>query len=389
MIILDHPFVSEFLEKTIIKNKFPVLKNQATRELQLNSEISYVSDKEFVDRVKSEAVPLVYSNSENAIAWITQNLYFTDLPKHISNFKDKVKFRKLIQKMYPDFFFKEVAFDQLDTINVEELPFPLIVKPAVGFFSIGVHVINGSREWKPTIDQLKNEMHTRGRNFPGEVIDSSSFILEEIIPGDEYAVDVYFDKDGTPIVLNILKHLFSSAEDVSDRVYVTSRQIIEEYLSSFHEFLASLGNLSRLKGFPMHIEFRVDKTGNIAPIEVNPMRFAGWCVTDIAWYAFGINVYEYFFQQKRPDWESILKEMNDDTYSIVVADLPPNVPVDQIKSIDYEKFQAHFQDPLELRKIDFRKHGVFAFQFARTSPENIGLLDHILRSDLEEFLIRV
>lgn len=148
-----------------------------------------------------------------------------------------------------------------------------------------------------------------------------------------------------------------------------------------------MGDLIELRGFPMHIEFRVDSNNHIIPIEVNPMRFAGWCVTDIAWYAFGINVYEFFLEQKQPDWNVILKDKNDDIFSMVVADLPKDIPVDNIKKIDYEKFRTYFEDPLELRKIDYKKHGVFAFQFARTSYKNRKLLEDILQSDLKEFLI--
>lgn len=387
MIILDHPYVSGFLKDSILKNQYQVLNNSAVKELNPENNLPLLSSREFIAKIKEEKIPLVYSNSENAIEWISKNLDFTPLPHLIQIFKDKAEFRRLMQKMYPHFFFKEIAFNDLARVEADELPYPFIIKPSVGFFSIGVHVVNSPGDWKRIVDQLTSEIDTLGRQFPGEVIDVSSFILEEIIPGDEYAVDVYYDKEGKPVILNILKHLFSSGEDVSDRVYITSRQIIEEHLESFGHFLAELGNLANLRGFPMHIEFRVDKDGTIAPIEVNPMRFAGWCVTDIAWYAFGINVYEYFFEQKKPDWKTILRNMNDDIYSMVVADLPNDIEPDKIKDIDYRKFEAHFEEPLELRKIDFRKHGVFAFQFARTSYKNRQLLDDILQSDLKEFLV--
>jgi hypothetical protein len=387
MIILDHPYVSQILEDTIFKNQYPILKNKATKELNLREDLLFMDDKAFCETIKNKKFPLVYTNSENSIEWISQHLGFTHLPELILNFKNKARFRRMIQPMYPSFFFNEVAFEDLEKLASETLPYPFIIKPSVGFFSIGVHVVKNADEWKNIISQLKTEISTLGRNFPGEVIDVSSFILEEIIPGDEFAVDVYYDQEGEPVILNILKHLFSSAEDVSDRVYITSKQIIEENLEAFTGFLNNMGKLIDLRNFPMHIEFRVDEDNNIVPIEVNPMRFAGWCVTDIAWYAFGINVYEYFFEQKQPDWEVILQNKNDDIFSMVVADLPKDIQPKQIKQIDYEKFQNYFEEPLELRKIDYNKHGVFAFQFARTSYKNRSLLEDILKSDLKEFLV--
>ena len=387
MIILDHPYVSQILEDTIAENNYGVLNNIAAEELTSRKDLQLLNDEAFTKAIRNQKFPLLYTNSENSIEWITQNLGFTRLPELILIFKNKVRFRERIKSMYPDFFFKEVSFDQLDQLSSQALPFPFIIKPSVGFFSIGVHVVNNAEEWGKVMAKLKAEIGSLGHNFPGEVINVSNFILEEIIPGDEFAVDVYYDKNGKPVVLNILKHLFSSAEDVSDRVYITSKQIIEEHLESFTQFLSQMGDLIELRGFPMHIEFRVDSNNHIIPIEVNPMRFAGWCVTDIAWYAFGINVYEYFFEQKQPDWEAILKDKNDDIYSMVVADLPKDIPADKIKEIDYEKFRTYFEDPLELRKIDYIKHGVFAFQFARTSYKNRKLLEDILQSDLKEFLI--
>ncbi len=37
------------------------------------------------------------------------------------------------------------------------------------------------------------------------------------------------------------------------------------------------------------------------------MRFAGLCVTDLAYFAWGTNNYKMFFEQKAPDWNQILK----------------------------------------------------------------------------------
>ncbi len=100
-----------------------------------------------------------------------------------------------------------------------------------------------------------------------------------------------------------LKHEFSSAADVRDRLYLTSKEIIEGNLVRFQGFLDRISELVLLKNLPIHVEVRVAKSGEIFPIEFNPMRFAGWCTTDLAYYAYGINVYECFWQQREPDWK--------------------------------------------------------------------------------------
>ncbi len=386
MIILDKPYVSKFLEDTISEMDVPVLKNQAVKEFELNSDINFLADKEFVNQVQSTEETLIYSNSENPINWIANNLSFTNLPEKIDLFKDKVKFRDLLADMYPDFFYQEVSFDQLAELDVAKIEKPFIIKPSIGFFSLGVYKVNSASQWEQVVKELEEEVKSMAGNYPVEVINADKFIIEENIEGEEFAVDLYYNGAGEPVILNILKHLFSSGEDVSDRVYITSKEIIEKYRKQFLEFLSTMGEKVDLKNFPLHIEFRVNEQNKIVPIEVNPMRFAGWCATDMAYYAYGINVYQYFFQQQKPDWEEILKDKEDEIYSIVVADLPGDIDATEIKGVDYDKFSSYFENPLELRQIDYEQHGVFAFLFAETSRDNWRELEDILNSDLREYL---
>jgi len=125
----------------------------------------------------------------------------------------------------------------------------------------------------------------------------------------------------------------------------------------------------------------------VIPIEVNPMRFAGWCTTDLAYYAYGINVYEYYIKQLEPDWKEILKDKKDKIYSIVVADIPNNIETTEIDEIDYQRFYSHFNKVLEMRKIDYRLHPVFAFLFVETENNQWIEIEQILMSDLREYII--
>jgi hypothetical protein len=386
MLILDEPYISDFLENTIVEMELPVLKNDAIEKFDLSDNINYISDEEFIKKFKENEEIFIYSNSENPINWISNNLSFSNLPKKINIFKNKVKFRKLLKDIYPDFFYKEISFSELDEVDITEIKKPFIIKPSIGFFSMGVHKVNSVDEWGSVVSELKREVKRMQGKYPIEVINANKFIIEENIEGEEFAIDVYYNNSGEAVILNIFKHIFSSDEDVSDRVYITSKEIIEKYHSLFSDFLSKMGDLVNLCNFPMHVEFRVDKDNQVIPIEVNPMRFAGWCTTDIAYYAYGINVYEYFFKQKTPDWEEILKDKEDKIYSIVVADLPGDIEIDDVEGIDYEGFISHFENPLEVRKIDYEEHAVFAFLFTETNRENWQELEEILNSDLKEYI---
>ena len=197
MMILDKPYVSKFLEDSLIDMQIPVLNNKALEEFNLSSKILTIDEDEFIKRVKLSQIPLIFSNSENSINWIKQNLSFTDLPQKISLFKDKFEFRKIMQPFYPSYFFQKVNFTELEELDVSKIHFPFIIKPSIGFFSVGVYLVNNLEEWPKIIKFIQRDMNNINKIFPIEVIDSSSFIIEENIEGEEYAVDVYFNPMGS------------------------------------------------------------------------------------------------------------------------------------------------------------------------------------------------
>ena len=218
-------------------------------------------------------------------------------------------------------------------------------------------------------------------------MDTRSFIVEQLINGEEYAFDAYFNSAGEPVILSILKHVFSSDYDVSDRVYITSKEILESNLDEFTDFARKIGGLANVKNFPVHIELRRDNDGTLLPIEVNPMRFGGWCTTaDISFLAYGLNPYLYYYSQKEPDWPAILKGKDGKLFSIIVLDNSTGIDTAEITAFDYEKLLSNFDKPIELRKIDHKKYPVFGFLFTETREDNFIELENILHSDLTEFV---
>ncbi len=394
MFILDKPYVSKYLEETALKNGYPVLKNAAADDLELNQDLNFYCEGYAVNQIKESKNPLIYCNSENAIDWISKNLEFTDIPRRIALCKDKFEFRKLISEIYPDFYFKEINLKDIETIDVSSLKFPLVLKPKVGFLSFGVYPVYNEADWKNVVKSIGADIKKYEKIFPKSVVDTSSFIVEEMIEGDEFAVDVYFDNNGEPVILNIYKHPFVSKDDVSDRLYYTSKQIIKEYLESFTKLFDKIGAAMGLKNFPCHIELRANEK-NAVPIEINPMRFAGWCLCDLAHYAFNINPYAYYFEQKKPDWENILSKMDDALYCFTIGD---NQGIQNIKNVDYEAYAEFLTAPdaadavngnrtgklFELRKIDYKNFPIFALAFIRLQNES-AVFD-ILKADFSKYI---
>jgi len=384
MFIFDEPFASQTLIDIVKKHNYPVLDNKFARGLGVDG-LNLFSEERFIDRFKVK--PLVYTNSENAITWINNNLMFSDIIERIDMFKNKGKFRDLLSGMYPDFYYKEVLFEDLEKLRAKDLKFPFIIKPAVGFFSLGVYYVEDEDSWKGVREKLIAETVKIRSYYPEDVLDSSAFIIEEIIEGVEYAIDGYYNSFGEPVVINVLKHYFAGKDDVSDRVYVTSVDIVREIEPKVMKFLTSLSRLSVVKDFPFHLEIRIDEKGDMIPIEMNPMRFAGWCCTDISSFGYGFSTYELFMENKKPDWDEIKSRVGSAVFALCVIEKNGKANDSTLKGFDYEKLTSQFSNVLELRKTDYAKYGVFAFMFLKVESEDSDELKYILNSDLTEFLI--
>ena len=381
MFILNPPYISELLVNTIKKNKYKTLKNSAAENLGINEVL--IDDKQAVDYAENHQNFKLYTNSENSIEWIMNNLKSADIPEKVTLFKDKAKFRDLLKNIYPDFYYKEILYEDLEKLNTEELKFPFVLKPAIGFLSFGVYPIRTKEEFIIAINKLSSDIQNFKDIFPKEVVNSSRFLIEQMAEGDEFAIDAYYNSKGEAVILNIFHHPFLDENDVSDRVYYTSKKVIKDNLDRFNELLEKIGKAADLKNFPMHIELRADGN-NIVPIEVNPMRFAGWCDTDLAYWAYGINVYEYYMNDKKPDWENILEKKCEELYYFLSAEVPASLDKNKIKSVNYDKFIASLESPLEIRKTDYKTKPLFAIVFGKS--KNVDEINKILKMDLREFI---
>lgn len=387
MFILEKPYVSEFLIDSIVRNNWAVLDNIQVKEADVEEgAFTLWNNTKAKNYYLQQEYPLIYSNSENAISWISDNLPKSNLNTYIRLFKDKVSFREMLKKLYPDFYFEAVDYNMLHSLNPQNIHFPIVLKPAVGFLSFGVHTVKNVQEWNEVLQTLQKEMQIASSLYPENVINSSKFILEELIEGDEFAIDAYYNRDGDAIILNIFQHPFLDEKDVSDRIYIMSVEIMVKYMAKFAQLLREIGQMNNIRNFPFHIEVRVTKNGRIIPIEVNPMRFAGWCTTDVAKYAWGINVYECFHNHTRPDWTKILSSATKDIYYFSMAEVPTNIAKTDIKGFNYDGFLSNYSNILEVRRINPKNNPLFAIIFGSTN--NHQEINKILGLKTADYIIK-
>lgn len=387
MFFVEKPFISDFFKETVREHQIPVVDTPIARQLGLLEGTLTIPESEVIQEITAGGITPLYTTSENALGWIINNLGFTDLTEKISLFKNKTAFRQLTRSLVPDFYFQEVCLGDLIHTPHPGIDQPLIIKPATGFMSEGVYKVMDPSEWDQVVQEILASNQETQELYPKEVVDASALIIEECIKGDEFALDVYFNPAGDAVILTILEHSFASSDDVGDRVYTTSKEIIEENLEEFTWFVNQIGELAGTRVFPAHIELRRRPDGKLIPIEINPLRFGGWCTTaDLTYHAYGFNPYLYYYRQQEPDWKELLEDKAGNRYSIIILDNSTGIDPDRIQAFDYEKLLEGFENPLELRKFDFREYPVFGFLFTETSAGNQDELQRVLTSDLTEYV---
>lgn len=377
LFILEEPYISDFMLETLEKNKIPVLNNGVTQKYPYYN-LNIISKEE---ALKNYEGGRIYSNSENSADLVINTFPQSETTRLIKLCKNKYIFREQLKYMYPDFYFDKITTENIDFVS--NLPSEFIIKPSVGFLSMGVHKVKSKEDWTKAKKKIKEEIKNFKNNFPLGVINPEEFIIEEIIKGEEYAIDAYFNEKGDPVILNIFKHPFVSEKDVSDRAYITSKDIILENIIPFEMLLSNIGKALNIKDFAIHIEVIKKSDNTIIPIEINPMRFAGWCTTDLAYYAYGINIYEYFFKKKKPNWNEILQNKGDEIYYFAMAETPKDIDKNSIK-FDYEKLKKSFSNILNFRKIDFLKKPMFGIIFGMTTEKNE--IKEILELNMKDFI---
>ena len=383
MLILEKPYVSETLIKTAIENNLPVLRNAMSEQLVAQGyALNLYDDAAFIAEYQKRH--RVYTMSENALGWIVEKLPDAELLKKIELLKNKATFRRICKDMYPDFFFCEVAISEMPGIDASKLQFPLVLKPSVGFLSAGVYVVHNVDEWESAVDDIMLNFKKVGEQFPEYVVGTQNFLIEAYIKGEEYAVDAYFDEKGAPVIWNIYHHRFANESDTSDRLYCSSRKLYDQYEQRFMDFLIKTNKVIGLRDFPMHIEFRYDGKRAI-PIEINPLRFAGFCLNELQTHISGIHPIMAYLNNIHITKEEMWRGKENDTYNFLVLERPAGAPKEL--QFDSEKFKASVMDVLELRPLADPTVGVAATAFTRVDAAHEAEFDFILNLDMNEFMV--
>jgi len=314
MFFLASPFVSDFLMDTAIKHHIPIV----TESTLLNS-IPKLRHADELGLIKTAAdVPeKIIFNDPAALDLLKKQdkaHHVVELANLLSN---KFNFRKKLQSLHPNINFTLIKAADLSKHQHSPIGYPCVIKPIRGVSSMGVYKCLCAADWDKAIDSLQHTLPKDLNGFKRSAVDTESYLVESLIEGDEYAIDAYFDEQGEPIILGCYQHLFMDEYDISDQLYCTNKLILQKNLKKIEMNLKKLAQLFNLYNFAVHAELRIDSSQAVQFIEVNPARFSGTDSPKLIYHFCKINPFEYFFQNIKPDWQQILSEQDNSTYSFL------------------------------------------------------------------------
>jgi hypothetical protein len=242
----------------------------------------------------------------------------------IKLFRNKAALRSKLSCINPEFYFQQIKLDELQNVSLkfDTLEFRYVIKPVKGFFGIGVHFISQNTSLKVLQKKILSEINAQRIAHPSyfinDTLSSNDFLIEQCVGGEvidafsfenaEIAIDGFYDKDGQFILLNIYHHPYHNSRKYFHLLYYTSYNLFENFAEKTIIFFNQLRKIIQLEifSFPLHAEFKVTN-GELFLVEINPGRFAGLGLSDLTYYAFGINPYDYFFYDKSFEWKNIIK----------------------------------------------------------------------------------
>ncbi len=380
MFILEEPYVSDLLAATVAALGLPVLDTpMARRRLTGPYRAPLSSDAEFAAAASRPGARL-YSNSENAIGWIAEHLVGDrpSAPHRAVQGQGRVpRARRRSLSRLPLLRAEPRASCATSTRHAFARPSSSSRRSASSAWASTWST--RAEAWPAAVAEIEREVEQFAAIYPDQVLGLDRFVVEEVIEGEEFAVDAYFDADGRPVLVDVYAHLFASADDVSDRVYYTNAETIERLGPPAMAFLAEVGRRApshRLPG-PRRAAHRRGRQRRADRDQPDALRRL---VRD-----------RHRALRVRHEPVPLLPARRapglDRASPRRAPGAPPRsssptcrarVDLAAIESVDYEAFAARFSRVLELRPTDFNRYPVFAFTFVEVPSDDLSELHAVL-----------
>jgi len=156
---------------------------------------------------------------------------------------DKVRTHEFLQEvgLGPTPYYTTVD-TALDAVEKGHSAFPLFVKPRVGMGSIGLHKANSSLQLRACFEMAEQEIESSYLQHESSAYDGHTVIIQGMLTGDEYGLDVVNDLEGQHACTIVKKKLGMRSGETDGAV--TQHVPALEYLGrQIGEALGHRGNL--------------------------------------------------------------------------------------------------------------------------------------------------
>jgi hypothetical protein len=300
----------------------------------------------------------------------------------VHQLKDKFAFRELLKAIYPDFVFKRCRLEELGR-EVPRDGSKYVVKPVKGCFGSGVRVVDGSVNVQDLIVEIQAEVLKNSVVLSREALTPDEFLIESYIEGEEYAVDMFYDNQGRPIVTNIYQHPMPANPAYLHMLYYASRETFEKVYGPAKEFFTQLNTLLHVTNLPIHSEFRL-QNGRLIPIELNSFRFGGMGLCNLGYHALGVNAYQCYIEDREPDWVSVWKG-KETIFGFFIAYNGATTDVTKAQP-DWERLREQFSHIILEMPFDYKTQLAFGILYIEEKKER---LPEILQIEFDNYFVPV
>lgn len=324
----------------------------------------------------------IYAPTESALEIILKRSSDSDFVNAVNMLKDKHRFRQLMSKMYPDFYYNKVNLSELETTHLDHNR-KYVIKPVKGFFSTAVKEIIGNENLKDVAKEIHKELSENTKYFSESVLSKDELIIEQYVDGEEYAVDMYFNDTSQPEIINIYHHPVSEKNEYFNVLYYTNFQIFNKLYNKLNEIFVELNKYLKIRNFPIHAEFKLEDN-ELIPIEMNPLRYGGFGLADLTFHAFGFNPFSAFFKNYKPNWKNIWEKWEQYHFGWVLGYNGKDIDTDT-HTPDDDAYLKYLKDTLHYVEIDYRKNPVFSIAYLKDDCQIS--LKRLLKTEFNDFFV--
>ena len=257
---------------------------------------------------------------------------------------------------------KYILVNNIEKVNLEDLSFPLIVKPTDRSGSRGIYKVNNESELEPAIKSALEE------SFSKEIL------IEEYILGDEYSVESISEK-GIHKVLQITKKYTTGAPNFIERGHTEPVEIDDELYKKIEQIILKSLDVLEVSNGASHSEIKILEN-DIKIVEIGARMGGDFIGSDLVKISTGIDYLELVINIALNRENVITNIAKKNTNKIAVVKFIFNVnDKDTINRVDSKNIiELYVKEEFEKVKDSSTRNGYCLMEFENTK-ENLKKIE--------------